>query len=131
MPIGITIPAGATDQQVELHLADDTLAEGTEQAVLTIVPDDARVVAGAQSTHTVTITDDDAEPLDAFVGFFPPVDNLPVVNKGKEGRAYPLKWQLQDMNGQFLSDLSAIESIPRAVHYRHSRSAVVEHVSSL
>jgi hypothetical protein len=115
MPVGITIPAGATEQQVGIYLADDSLVEGTEQAVLVIIPDDAGVVAGSQSTHTLTITDnDDAGSAYEFIGFFAPVDNPPTVNKGKAGkagRAIPLKWQLVDANGQFVSDLSAIESI--------------------
>ena len=46
-----------------------------------------------------------------FAGFFAPIDNPPVVNTIKAGRAVPVKWSLLDGHGGYVADLATFVSL--------------------
>ena len=52
-----------------------------------------------------------AAPGYSFGGFFAPIDNLPVTNTVKAGRAVPVKWSLVDSNGAYVSDVGSFKSL--------------------
>jgi Bacterial Ig-like domain (group 3)/YDG domain/Bacterial Ig-like domain/Galactose oxidase, central domain/Immunoglobulin I-set domain len=45
-----------------------------------------------------------------FVGFLPPIDNLPIINSSKAGQTIPIKWQLKDYAGNLIDDLGTLAS---------------------
>jgi hypothetical protein len=73
--------------------------------------------------YTVTIsgTDSDGKLASAsvivhvrryiFSGFLPPISPLPTVNDGKVKSTIPIKWQLRDQAGNFITDLGVVAAI--------------------
>ena len=47
----------------------------------------------------------------SFIGFLAPVQNPNAVNVGNTGKTYPIKWQLTDSKGSYISDLASIASL--------------------
>jgi hypothetical protein len=61
--------------------------------------------AKATCSYTVVYT---------FTGFFQPVDNK-ILNGMKAGSTAPIKWQLTDANGSYVSSLSAVSKVESGV----------------
>jgi hypothetical protein len=83
--------------------AIDTSTVGTKTLTVT-----ATDVVGNTTSQSVSYT---VIILYRFSGFLQPVDNPDTVNTGKAGRTYPVKFQLTDASGAYVSNLSAVKSI--------------------
>jgi hypothetical protein len=84
-----------------------TVPSGSPIPTGTVGPCTFTVTAADKAGNTTTVTNTYHTNYD-FIGFLPPVDNPDVVNVGKAGRTFPIKWQLKDANGNFISDLSVV-----------------------
>ncbi len=67
--------------------------------------DQAGNMASASNSYSIVA------PGYSFDGFFSPVDNPPVVNTVKAGRAVPIKWSLLDSSGGYVADLGTFRSL--------------------
>jgi hypothetical protein len=97
--------SGAADGMSGVYVegcgALDTTIPGT-QTVTCTATDNAGNTNSATATYVVTYQLD---------GFLAPVNDPPVVNTGKAGRTYPVKWQLRDGNNAYISSLAAVTSV--------------------
>ena len=100
-----TVSSGAADALSGLSVdgcgALDTTTPGTKIVTCTAT-DNAGNSNSASVTYVVNYD---------FSGFLAPVNNSPLVNTGKAGRTYPVKWQLRDGNSAYISSLGAVTSI--------------------
>ncbi|MCL4474995.1 MAG: PxKF domain-containing protein [Nitrospirae bacterium] len=82
----------------------DTSTVGTKTFTVTAV-DNAGNGSSASCTYNVIYD------FMGAGGFHPPINNPPVLNTAKAGSTTPVKWQLPDGYGGFISDLGAVTSI--------------------
>jgi len=72
------------------------------------------MVAGTDSAGNSTTVTHSYSVVYAFNGFLPPIANPPVVNIAKAGQTIPVKWQLLDSGGKYISDVGAVASLQSA-----------------
>jgi len=120
--VTITVPTEGAEyllnQNVSANWSATDAPSGIDSAVGT-VPSGSAIDTSSVGPKTFTVTATDKAGKTTvktvnycvrynFIGFLPPVDNPQVVNVGKAGRTFPIKWQLKDANGNFISSLSAV-----------------------
>jgi hypothetical protein len=94
------------------------------QACTGTVPNGSPIDTSTPGSHSFTVTAKSKDGQSATTsvaytvgykisggGFLAPVGNAPSVNTGNAGQTIPLKWQLTNANGGFISALSAVTSI--------------------
>lgn len=129
MPSIATPSQGATYTLNEVVDASYSCSEGAFGPGLLLtggcvgtVPDGSALDTSTAGLHTFTVTAASQDGQTgtasaqydvgyAFGGFLPPVNNPPAVNTGRSGRTYPVKFQLTDANGQYISTLAAVQAI--------------------
>ena len=100
-----TVTSGAADALSGLASqgcgALDTSTAGTKSVTCTAT-DAAGNSNSANASYSVNYS---------FSGFLEPVNNPDVINTGKAGRTYPVKWQLRDTNSSYIGALTAVTSV--------------------
>jgi hypothetical protein len=91
-----------------------TLSMGSGACTLTSTTVGAKTLTATYSGDTNFLTSPGSKPHNVvytFIGFLQPIDNRPAVNIGNPGRTYPVKWQLKDASGNYISSLASVASI--------------------
>jgi hypothetical protein len=103
-----------------------TLPDGSVQDLGNFGSKDLKAPAGGWPVGTLTFTlvANDGSTLSTPVtrtvqvafefvtgGFLPPIMNPPQVNSATAGTTIPIKWQLKDVSGNFITDLGTVKSV--------------------
>lgn len=110
--LGALVPASYTcsDARSGIGTCSGTTASGanisTSAAGSTVYTVHATDLAG----NSVSL-DHAYSVLFGFGGFRQPIDNLPRINKANAGKTIPVKWRLNDANGNPISDLGSLLSL--------------------
>lgn len=101
------------------HTVSPTVSDICDPVVDVAVAPDLSIFPPGVTTVTVTATDDSGNVSTATqdvavtfncTEFEEPVESPPVVNTGKAGRTYPMKWRCSDGGGGFIADLGIVQS---------------------
>jgi hypothetical protein len=100
-PTAVTIPGGGVGNVIDVPPPAGGWAPGDYTFRLSGTDAHAQTDTADVTVHVARY---------AFAGFFAPVDNPPVINTGKAGSTYPLKWSLTQ-GGTTVSDLAAVVAL--------------------
>jgi len=82
------------DPTTETFTATGSMSSGRGHLTATLLDDADVLVAGGGNANGITDSAELYTPPYAFMGFFPPVDNLPTYNRARAGSAIPVKFGL-------------------------------------
>ena len=84
-----------------------------DEAISGVAPGDVVGLkpTGGATFINLTAVDCTSSPSYTFHGFYAPVDNPPVVNVGRVGKTYPLKFSVTDESGATVSDVAAVQEV--------------------
>jgi hypothetical protein len=114
-----TFLVGGGNGSVSITASDEADGSGLDTAASTLSGTVDTSTAGPQSV-TFTAYDNVGHMVQTtcsyhvnygWSGFLAPVNNPVTVNTGKAGKTYPVKWQLTNANGNYISALSAVKSV--------------------
>jgi hypothetical protein len=87
------------------------IASGSSLDTSLVAQNRTFTVASADVAGNVATRGSTYNVIYGFSGFSAPIQNLPNVNALRAGRSVPVKWQLRDASGVFISDLGTVASL--------------------